>query len=238
MWGHSAGLAIGLGRCVPITICVGGNDNERNLFIMNIEKFEKKPVMGILRGVGIEHIEPLFNDVCDAGLETIEITMNTPDADKSIKKAVSLFGDRMSIGAGTVVNMEAMKMALDSGASFIVMPTLVEDVVSFCVNNKIPVFPGAFTPQEIINAWNMGASMVKVFPAKFFGPEYFKEIKGPFNNVKLLACGGVKPENIKEFLSSGADGAAIGGSTFKQDLLQKKDYTSISNHISKYLNNI
>ena len=84
--------------------------------------------------------------------------------------------------------MKDLKIALKSGATFIVMPVLIKDVLKYCVKNKIPVFPGALTPGEIYQAWDAGSTMVKVFPAKFFGPEYFREIKGPFNNIQLLAC--------------------------------------------------
>ena len=102
-----------------------------------------------------------------------------------------------------------MEEALGAGATFIVMPVLVEDVVSRCVRNKIPVFPGALTPQEIYNAWNAGATMVKVFPSGSFSSAYFKEIKGPFNGIKLLACCGITPDNIKDYFVCGASAVAF-----------------------------
>lgn len=103
------------------------------------------------------------------------------------------------------------------------------------MKNKIPVFPGAFTPQEIYTAWNKGATMVKVFPAKFLGPEYFKEIKGPFNDIQLLACGGVTPENLRIYLANGANAISFGASVFKKDWLVNKDFQSIAQSINAYL---
>lgn len=202
---------------------------------MNIAEFKKFPIMGILRGVKLVEIEPLVETVISAGLKTIEITMNTDNAAGLIKKSAEISGGRLTIGAGTVLNLESLKSALDSGATFVVMPTLVEDVLAYCLKNKIPAFPGAFTPQEIHNAWKNGATMVKVFPAKFFGPEYFKEIKGPFNDIELLACSGVTPQNIKDYFSNGASAVSFGASVFRHDWLLKKDFNNIGESIKGYL---
>ena len=192
--------------------------------------------MGILRGADAEIIPPLFENVISSGLRTIEITMNTPNAPELIRKGVKAAGRRLTIGAGTVLNMGDLKRALDAGAAFIVLPTLVNEVVEYCVKNSIPVFPGALSPQEIYNAWHMGAAMVKVFPAKFFGPGYFKEIKGPFADIELLACGGVTPENIHSFLSSGASAVAFGGSVFKKEWLENHNFSEICGSIKKLVN--
>lgn len=202
---------------------------------MDIEKFKELPVLGILRGVQPDSIEPLVDAVLSAGLGTIEITMNTPDADKSIRRLVKVAEGKLMVGAGTVLTLEDMHLALNAGATYIVLPTLVKDVVSYCVKNNIPVFPGALTPQEIYNAWQSGATMVKVFPSKFFGPSYFKEIKGPFNNIELLACGGVDSENINEFFDCGASAVAFGASIFKKQWLEEKDFASISLSIKKLI---
>lgn len=205
---------------------------------MDPKNFAKKPVMGIVRGIDKDDLEPLLEAVVSAGLETMEITMNTPGAGDLIKKAVELSGGRLSVGAGTVLSMDDMNAALSAGAGFIVTPVLIPEVTAYCAKNKIPVFPGAFTPTEIYAAWNAGASMVKVFPSGFFGPGYFTEIKGPFQDLKLLACGGVRPENMMEYFKAGADAVSFGSSVFRKDLLDKKDYRSISALVSKYIENI
>lgn len=191
--------------------------------------------MGILRGVSPDQIEPLVESAAKAGLETIEITMNTPKAPELIRIALKASRKRLTIGAGTVLNMDNLKSALDAGATFIVTPVLVRDVLEHCVKNKIPSFPGALTPQEIYNAWSSGASMVKVFPAKLFGPEYFSQIKGPFDGIELLACAGVTPENLKSYFSSGASAVSFGSSVFKSEWLKKKDFESIRVAIEGYV---
>jgi 2-dehydro-3-deoxyphosphogluconate aldolase/(4S)-4-hydroxy-2-oxoglutarate aldolase len=143
---------------------------------------------------------------------------------------------RLAVGAGTVLTMDDLQSALDAGATFIVMPALITDVMDYCVKHSIPVFPGALTPQEIYSAWNAGATMVKVFPAKFFGPSYMKEIKGPFPDIKLLACGGVSVDTIGPFFSSGADAVAFGGSIFKKEWIESKKFSIIGEYISALIN--
>ncbi|MFA6129704.1 MAG: bifunctional 4-hydroxy-2-oxoglutarate aldolase/2-dehydro-3-deoxy-phosphogluconate aldolase [Candidatus Omnitrophota bacterium] len=202
---------------------------------MDIANFKKKPILGILRGVKADIIEPLLESVIRAGLETLEITMNTAGAPELIRKAKKACGNRLNLGAGTVLTMQDLKSALESGASFIVMPVLINDIVKYCVNNKIPVFPGALSPQEIYLAHDAGASMVKVFPSRFFGPEYFRELKGPFNNIELLACGGVTPDNLKEYFSNGASAVSFGASVFRKDWLAKGDFESISQAVKRFV---
>ncbi|MBU0549616.1 MAG: bifunctional 4-hydroxy-2-oxoglutarate aldolase/2-dehydro-3-deoxy-phosphogluconate aldolase, partial [Candidatus Omnitrophica bacterium] len=170
---------------------------------MNRESFKKLPVLGILRGIKLEIVQELIEAIIASGLRSIELAMNTPAAGVIIKEMVRVAEGRLVIGAGTVLTKDDLQRALDSGASFIVLPVLIPEIVEYCVKNKIPVFPGALTPQEIYQASRAGATMVKVFPSKFFGPAYIKEIKAPLPDIELLACGGVSVTTIKEYFSNG-----------------------------------
>ncbi len=200
---------------------------------MDLDRFRELPLMGILRGVGVtaDSVEPVVETALSSGLQTIEITMNTPGAPDLIRRAVKSAQGRLMIGAGTVVTSDHLKVALDAGARFIVSPMLVYDVVEYCRDNEIPVFPGAFSPQEIYNAWVAGATMVKIFPAQFLGPGYIKEIKGPFNSIDMLACGGITPENIRSYFDCGASAVAFGGSVFREEWLKACDFDSIGRSI-------
>lgn len=202
---------------------------------MDITRFKRLPILGILRGIEADVLEPLLSTIESAGLKTVEITMNTPNAAGLIRKAVALSKGGLVIGAGTVVDMKSLKASLNAGATFIVMPVLVKKVVKYCVKKKIPVFPGALTPREIYAASQAGATMVKVFPSGFFGPAYFKEIKGPFHDVQLLACGGVTPDNIASYFENGASAISFGASVFKKEWLLKKDFKSIGLSIQKFI---
>ena len=200
-----------------------------------MKNFKSCPLLGILRDVPLRAIPPLVDTSIGAGLKAVEVTMNTESAADLIRDAVKTSGGRIAVGAGTVLDMDTLRCALDAGASFIVMPTLVDEVVRYCVSHKIPVFPGALTPQEIYNAWQAGATMVKVFPARSFGPDYFSEIKGPFRDIELLACGGVTAENIGAYMASGASAAAFGGSVFKKEWIASGDYRSMGALIKSYI---
>lgn len=204
---------------------------------MDVARFKKLPILGILRCRGSVPVEDLVETIVASGLETIEIAMNSESALSLIERSVRAARGRLMIGAGTVLNMDTLKTALDAGATFVVMPTLVKDVVEYCVKNAMPVFPGAFTPQEIYNAWHSGATMVKVFPAAMFGPSYIKEVKAPFGDIELLACGGVTPENIKAYFACGAGAVAFGGSVFTKERLDKKDFALIERSIKDLIAN-
>jgi 2-dehydro-3-deoxyphosphogluconate aldolase/(4S)-4-hydroxy-2-oxoglutarate aldolase len=204
---------------------------------MNIDNFKHLPILGILRGMESDAVEPLIDAIISAGLRTIEITMNTAGAAGLIRDAAKAAKGRLTIGAGTVLDMEGLEAALGAGATFIVMPVLVKDVAAHCVKNRIPVFPGALTPSEIHAAWSSGATMVKVFPAGLFGPGYFREIKAPFAEIELLACGGVTPENMGEYFASGASAVSFGASVFTKESLAKRDFAAIASRIRAFVGN-
>ncbi|MFQ5477445.1 MAG: bifunctional 4-hydroxy-2-oxoglutarate aldolase/2-dehydro-3-deoxy-phosphogluconate aldolase [Candidatus Binatia bacterium] len=194
---------------------------------MNVDAFRQLPLMGILRGGEVDTIEPLVEAVAAAGLETLEVAMNTPDATGLIRRAVEVSAGRLTIGAGTVLTTDLLLSALEAGATFIVLPTLVAEVVARCRDRGVPVFPGALTPREIFDAWCAGATMVKVFPAGAFGPDYLREIKGPFGEVELLACGGVRLDNMGAFFASGASAVAFGASVFQEERLATGEFSLI-----------
>ena len=191
--------------------------------------------MGILRGIGEGDAEPLAGAAISGGIKAIEIAMNTPSAPSLMRKLKKFAGNRLFVGAGTVLTEKNLDDALSAGGEFIVLPTLVPEVVARCVREKIPVFPGGLTPREIYEAWSAGASMVKVFPAKVFGPAYFREIKAPFQDIKLLACGGVNASNVGEYFASGASAAAFGASIFRRELIEKRDFASIEKSIAEFV---
>jgi len=202
---------------------------------MDLKQFKKLPLMGIIRGVDPSKLEPLIEVSARAGLQTLEITMNTPGAADLIKKACGLSGGRVSVGAGTVLSMDEMDSALRAGAEFIVMPVYIKEITDACKTKGISVFPGAFTPQEVFEAWKGGASMVKVFPSGALGPEYIKALKGPFNDIKLMAVGGVKLDNIKDYFACGADAVAFGAGVFKKEWLDSGDFNAIGSLVAQYV---
>jgi 2-dehydro-3-deoxyphosphogluconate aldolase / (4S)-4-hydroxy-2-oxoglutarate aldolase len=196
--------------------------------------FEKNPVLGIIRGVKQDSLSDVLEAAFSGGLRFLEITLNTPNAYLLINKAVELFPD-FCIGAGTVLSTEDAKKAVDAGAKFIVSPNFNEKLADYCNKNSLPFFPGALTPTEIEKAWSWGATMVKVFPASQMGPNYFKVLKGPFDQIKLLAVGGVNSKNVSDYLSAGASAVALGGSIFSLDRMEKREYFAIQKNIEEFM---
>jgi 2-dehydro-3-deoxyphosphogluconate aldolase/(4S)-4-hydroxy-2-oxoglutarate aldolase len=131
-------------------------------------------------------------------------------------------------GLGTVLDAETARAGILAGAKFIVTPALRPDVITLCRRYSVPVFSGAFTPTEIVNAWEAGADAAKVFPAEFFGPAYIKSIKAPLPHIELLPTGGVNAENVGEFLKAGAFATAAGSSLVEAKALKEKNWAAIT----------
>ena len=178
------------------------------------ELFRRLPVVGILRFFPRDQVERLIPAALEGGLCNLEITMNTAGAEDLIRLACSLAGSRANIGAGTVITLDQLDRALAAGAAFIVTPALVPEVIRACVDRKVPVMSGALTPTEILTAWQMGATLVKVFPADQLGPAHIRAVKAPFPEIPLMPTGGVTVETLPEFQKAGAEAFGVGGPLF------------------------
>src|SRR5690606_15956996 len=138
------------------------------------ETFDRLPLVGILRGFSAEVTVECVQAALKGGLCNLEVTMNTPGAAQQINLVRNLAGKEVNVGAGTVCDLKTLDKALDAGANFIVTPVVAEDVIKKCVEDGVPVFPGALTPTEIQRCWHLGAMFIKLFPADCFGPSYVK----------------------------------------------------------------
>ncbi len=186
-------------------------------------------IVAIARGITKKQIKPAFEAIVKGGITLLEVTMNTLHVLDLIKSATDHFKKQALIGAGTVCTLEEMHQALDAGAQFIVSPIINIKIVEYCHSNKIPVYPGALTPTEIYQAWNAGATMVKVFPVnRMGGADYIKDIKGPLDSIKLLACNGVNIDNCNDYLDKGADGIALASQLFNKEWLASGEYSKIT----------
>jgi len=186
--------------------------------------FESLPVVGILRGFTRPQLLEIVSAALRGGLRNLEITMNTPEAAQQIKEAKAIGAGQINVGAGTVTSPALLEEALRAGASFIVMPTLNAEVVERCVQEDVPAFPGAFSPNEVVRAWELGATMVKIFPAETLGPAYVRALKAPLPEIKLLPTGGVDLATLPEFLKAGADGFGVGSPLFNRQRIESGDW--------------
>ncbi|MEJ7741022.1 MAG: bifunctional 4-hydroxy-2-oxoglutarate aldolase/2-dehydro-3-deoxy-phosphogluconate aldolase [Chitinophagaceae bacterium] len=199
------------------------------------DAFNKIPIVGIMRNIPQQQMQDVAAMFHASGLNTLEITMNSVAAEETISYLATHFGDRLNIGAGTVCTLKDLDKALAAGATFVVTPILKKKLIKACVAEKIPIFPGAYTPTEIYNAWTWGASMVKVFPATRLGPAYIKEVLAPLPDLKLIPTGGISRENFTAFLSAGATGLGIGSELFPLALINNSDPAPLKQLFAAYV---
>ena len=209
-----------------------------NKNIFSLQKFLTLPVIGIIRGLTLEETLGILPYYIKAGFTTVEITMNTPNAEQMIRVIADQYKGVLNIGAGTVCTDKELDLALEAGAQFIVMPIINESVIKSCVQEKIPLFPGAYTATEIFQAWALGATMVKVFPASSLGPEYIKDLRGPLNHIKLVPVGGVNFDNCLDYMKAGASGLGIGSQLFDTQKIRDKNWKELSNTLELFANKI
>ncbi|WP_338868419.1 bifunctional 4-hydroxy-2-oxoglutarate aldolase/2-dehydro-3-deoxy-phosphogluconate aldolase [Spirosoma sp. SC4-14] len=199
------------------------------------ELFNKAPLVGIIRGLLADEVSQILPLYRDAGLTTIEITMNTAGAEAIIADALTAHSNGLNIGAGTVCTKDELEKALDAGAQFIVTPIINKKVIKACVKRGIPIFPGAYTPTEAYMAWSLGASMVKIFPATSLGPSYIKELKAPLNQLKVMPTGGISLDNMSAYLKAGADGLGVGSQLLDKTLIAQKKWPELKAHFANFL---
>ncbi len=170
---------------------------------------------GIVAVIRAERGE-LLADVAEAllagGVDVMEVTFTVPKAHQVLEQVSARLGDRVLLGAGTVLDAETARISLLSGAEFIVSPVVDLDVIRLCRRYNKLVMPGAFTPTEVLTAWEAGADIVKVFPSDVTGPAYLKALRGPLPQVRLMPTGGVNLDTAAAFLHAGAFALGVGGS--------------------------
>jgi 2-dehydro-3-deoxyphosphogluconate aldolase/(4S)-4-hydroxy-2-oxoglutarate aldolase len=205
---------------------------DRSIFSWDL--FNKMPVVGIIRNLTLEEINFVLPIYKDAGFTTIEITLNTPEALSVISSLVNQYNGELNVGAGTVCTLDDLAAAVNAGANFIVTPIFKAEVVKKCVAMQVPIFPGAFSPTEIYEAWELGASMVKLYPASVVGPAYVSAVLAPLNKVKLMPTGGIHLSNMLAFMKAGATSLGIGSELFDKKIIQKRDSEAMLNHFTLF----
>jgi 2-dehydro-3-deoxyphosphogluconate aldolase/(4S)-4-hydroxy-2-oxoglutarate aldolase len=181
----------------------------------------------------------LLIDVAEAllagGVQVLEVTFTVPGALRVVERVADRMGDRVLLGAGTVLDSETARAALLAGAQFIVSPTTNVDIIRLCRRYDKLVMPGAFTPTEVVTAWEAGADIVKIFPADVGGPAYLKAIHGPLPQVRLMPTGGVDLQTAADFLRAGACALGVGGSLVESKAIQQGDMTRIESLAKQFV---
>ena len=199
-----------------------------------IERLKETKLMVLARGIEKDVLVKAVGAIADAGVTVFESTFDHRREDciaenaEKIAALVAAYGERMSIGAGTVLTIDEVRAAHEAGASFIVSPDTDPDVIAETKRLGMASIPGAMTPSEIKRAYALGADIVKLFPADDLGYHYIQNLKDTLQHIPMMATGGVNPETIPEFLSRGMVAVGTGITIFRPDLIAAEDYDAIA----------
>lgn len=193
-----------------------------------LELLDQTRIVAIVRGVPADKIVPVGQALYDGGIRVMEVTLNTSGAAGMISALRESLGDRMWIGAGTVLDEDDLATAAEAGAQFIVTPNMEEKVIAESVARGLPIYPGCMTPTEIVKAWKAGATAVKLFPSASLGLAYVKELQGPLSHIPMMAVGGVTPDNIGSFFDAGCVAVGIGSALINHGEIARNEWERVT----------
>jgi 2-dehydro-3-deoxyphosphogluconate aldolase/(4S)-4-hydroxy-2-oxoglutarate aldolase len=180
--------------------------------------------IAVLRLDDAAKLQPVVSALAAGEMRVVEVTMTMPNAIDALAALTLERSGQLLIGAGTVLDAETARLAILAGARFVIAPTLCLSIVEMCHRYDVVAVPGAYTPTEILTAWEAGADFVKVFPAGALGPDYLRELKGPLPHLRLVPTGGVTAENAGAFIAAGAVAVGVGGALVPRDAVASGNY--------------
>ena len=193
-----------------------------------LEIIQATKVIAVIRMSDVGKLVAVVEAIRQGGIRAIEITMTTPSALETISQLAASKPAGTLVGAGTVLDAQTAEGVCDAGADFVVSPVTNAEMIAACKRREIFVAPGAFTPNEILAAWDKGADVVKVGPAGSVGPSYFRDLRGPFPQIRLMPTGGVTVGNAREFIRSGAFCVAIGTALVDREAVASEDWGGLT----------
>lgn len=188
----------------------------------------ERKLVAVVRAEESEPLVEVAKALYEGGVPVIEFTMTVPDALEVLSQTRKALGSKVLLGAGTVLDAETARAAILAGAEFIVSPTTSADVIRMCRRYSKPVIPGAFTPTEILHAWDSGADIVKVFPAEVVGTAFFKAVSRPLPHIRMMPTGGIDLTTAADFLKAGACCLGVGGTMVDPKAIASRDFKRIS----------
>jgi 2-dehydro-3-deoxyphosphogluconate aldolase/(4S)-4-hydroxy-2-oxoglutarate aldolase len=193
-------------------------------------------IVPVVRTASAESAIRSIEAIYKGGVRAAEITMTVPGAIKALEKLADQFGDKIVLGAGTVLDPETARICMLAGAQFFVTPTLRLSTIEMVKRYSKVICAGAMTPTEVLTAWEAGADVVKVFPANAMGgPKYIKALKGPLPHIQMIPTGGVNLETAGDFLKAGACAVAVGGELVDAKLIKENRYDEMEARTRQYL---
>jgi len=203
--------------------------------IEDLNRVLQTGIVAILRVPTSDQLASVARALFEGGIDVIEVTFTVPSALEILTAVKKDLGNRVLLGIGTVLDPESARAALLAGAEFIVSPSLNLDVIRLCHRYDKVVMPGAFTPTEILAAWEAGADVVKVFPSDAVGPSYLKALRGPFPQIRLMPTGGVNLETLPTFIKAGACAVGVGGSLVEPQAIRDGNFARLRELAAQYV---
>ena len=192
-------------------------------------------IVAIIRADHSDRLVDVAHALLAGGVDIMEVTFTVPGAIRVLERIADELGRRILLGAGTVLDAHTARAALLAGAAFIVSPTLSLDVIRLCRRYDKLVMPGAFTPTEVLTAWEAGADIVKIFPSDVTGPKYLKALHGPLPQVRLMPTGGVNLNTAADFLRAGACALGVGGALVEKAAIAAGDLERIESRARQFV---
>jgi 2-dehydro-3-deoxyphosphogluconate aldolase/(4S)-4-hydroxy-2-oxoglutarate aldolase len=203
--------------------------------IEDLNRVLQTGIVAILRVPTSDQLASVARALFEGGIDVIEVTFTVPNALEILAAVKKDLGNRVLLGMGTVLDPESARAALLAGAEFIVSPSLNLDVIRLCHRYDKVAMPGAFTPTEILAAWEAGADVVKVFPSDAVGPSYLKALRGPFPQIRLMPTGGVNLETLPAFIKAGACALGVGGSLIDPQAIRDGNFARLRDLAGQYV---
>jgi len=200
-----------------------------------LSRIIRSGVVAVMRAPSGELLADVAQALAAGGVEAMEVTFTVPGAPRVMEKVADLLGDKIVLGAGTVLDPETARTAILAGAEFLVAPTVNLPTIEMCLRYGKVMMPGALTPTEVITAWQAGADVVKIFPSELTGPGYLKALRGPLPQVRLMPTGGVNLQTAADFLRAGACALGIGGSLVEPKAIANRDLARIESLARQYI---
>jgi 2-dehydro-3-deoxyphosphogluconate aldolase / (4S)-4-hydroxy-2-oxoglutarate aldolase len=202
------------------------------------EAIEANGVVAVIRMKEPEKLRAVVDALAEGGVRALEVTMTVPRAIDMIGQLAPTLPPGFLLGAGTVLDAETARLAILAGAQFVVGPVFRPEVVTMCHRYDVAVMPGCFTPTEILGAWEAGADIVKVFPATALGPGFFKDVRGPLPQVKLMPTGGVTLDNAGDWIKAGAVAVGVGTALLDAKAIASGSYGVITANARRIVANV
>jgi 2-dehydro-3-deoxyphosphogluconate aldolase/(4S)-4-hydroxy-2-oxoglutarate aldolase len=203
-----------------------------------IARIERERIVAVIRLDDPQKLRAVVDALAAGGVRVFEVTMTVPRAIESIRQLASELGGDVLLGAGTVIDAGTARLALDAGATFVVSPVFRRDVLDVCHNSGVPAMPGCLTPTEILDAWDAGADIVKVFPSTSLGPTFIKDVRAPLPQIKLMPTGGVTIDNAADWLRAGAVAVGIGSALVDASAVKSDDFAAITRRAERLVASI